>query len=323
MFAAYPKILTRVLFGRSCIYSRGNCLLPHTEKYIVTLCADRAEYCPRPKVAELLLLQKITQSSHRNRYLHREVLKLGLHCFLLIKLESRHFCSNQNQHLNMPGLKKGKKAGSVIDLVRGKMKRNKKEEDPPEGGATSNPDSTILNHEGSTDGDNPEIENLNQEDNEDSGEEETAVGVVEAEPDEEIIIPDGKVDLKTVLTKLEKFAPLSLAEEWDNVGLLVEPTSDFIVTKIFLTNDLTEEVLEEAIASNSNFILSYHPPIFSPLKRLTMKTEKERIIVKAIEKGIAIYSPHTAHDAARGGVNDWLLSAFGKYIEQNIIYTVA
>lgn len=119
------------------------------------------------------------------------------------------------------------------------------------------------------------------------------------------------MELKTVVRKLNKFAPTTLAESWDNVGLLVEPTPPHEVKTLFLTNDLTEEVLEEAIEKDANMILSYHPPIFSALKRLTMRNEKERIIVKAIEKRIAIYSPHTSYDAVEGGVNDWLSSGLG------------
>ena len=57
-------------------------------------------------------------------------------------------------------------------------------------------------------------------------------------------------------------------------------------------------------------IVSYHPPIFRPFKRLTQSTAKERIIIRAIESQIAVYSPHTAHDSLWGGVNDWILSCF-------------
>ena len=122
------------------------------------------------------------------------------------------------------------------------------------------------------------------------------------------------MELKTVVRKLNKFAPTTLGESWDNVGLLVEPTPPHEVKTLFLTNDLTEEVLEEAIQKDANMILAYHPPIFSALKRLTMRNEKERIIVKAIEKRIAIYSPHTSYDAVEGGVNDWLASGLGNNI---------
>ncbi len=60
-----------------------------------------------------------------------------------------------------------------------------------------------------------------------------------------------------------------------------------------------------------NMILSYHPPIFVPMKRLTQSSWKERIVVRCAENRVAIYSPHTSYDAVQGGVNDWLLKLFG------------
>ncbi|CAH1801336.1 unnamed protein product [Owenia fusiformis] len=118
------------------------------------------------------------------------------------------------------------------------------------------------------------------------------------------------MNLSTVISRLNNFAATSLAESWDNVGLLVEPSPPFEVTNLMITNDLTELVLEEAIEKNINLILSYHPPIFVPLKSLTQRTAKERIIVKCLERRIAIFSPHTSYDAVENGVNDWLISPF-------------
>nr|CDS17522.1 nif3 protein 1 [Echinococcus granulosus] len=110
--------------------------------------------------------------------------------------------------------------------------------------------------------------------------------------------------------KLDHLFKLPLAEPWDNVGLLIQPSVPTFVSRICLTNDLTEPVLNEVTHIGANFIISYHPPIFRPLKRLTQSTSKERIIVKCIEHKIAVYSPHTALDAVSGGLNDWLLSPF-------------
>ncbi|XP_078599933.1 NIF3-like protein 1 [Branchiostoma floridae x Branchiostoma japonicum] len=118
-------------------------------------------------------------------------------------------------------------------------------------------------------------------------------------------------DLAKVVTVLNGFAPPSLAESWDNVGLLVEPSPPHEVSRMLLTNDLTEGVLAEAVDKKANFILSYHPPIFVPLKRLTQRSWKERIAVRCLENRIAVYSPHTAYDAVKGGVNDWLASGLG------------
>jgi len=120
-----------------------------------------------------------------------------------------------------------------------------------------------------------------------------------------------KMELREVVTRLHKFAPPWLSESWDNVGLLVEPSSPHVVDKLLLTNDLTESVADEAVAMNVQMVLSYHPPVFKPMKRLTQQSWKERIVVKCIENRIAVFSPHTCYDAVPSGVNDWLISPFG------------
>ena len=120
------------------------------------------------------------------------------------------------------------------------------------------------------------------------------------------------VPLKKVVNVLESIAPLKLAGDWDNVGLLVEPSAPHHVYKMMLTNDLTLPVLQECIQKDCNFILSYHPPIFRALKRLRQTDVKEKIVVQCIENRIAVFSPHTSYDAVEDGVNDWLLAACGK-----------
>ncbi|XP_043234061.1 NIF3-like protein 1 [Amphibalanus amphitrite] len=120
------------------------------------------------------------------------------------------------------------------------------------------------------------------------------------------------LQLPEVISRLELFAPSRLAEKWDNVGLLVEPSPPKLVQRMLLTNDLTEDVMAEAVQRKVDLILSYHPPIFRPLKRLAFsKSWKERIAITCVENRIAVYSPHTCYDALDGGVNDWLCEAFG------------
>lgn len=119
------------------------------------------------------------------------------------------------------------------------------------------------------------------------------------------------MDFARLAKKLDHVFKLPLAEPWDNVGLLIQPSAPTSVSRICLTNDLTEPVLNEVTHIGANFVISYHPPIFRPLRRFTQSTSKERIVVKCIEHKIAVYSPHTALDAVSGGLNDWLLSPFG------------
>lgn len=127
------------------------------------------------------------------------------------------------------------------------------------------------------------------------------------------------MELFSVVQALEKIAPTKLAENWDNVGLLLEPKISKPIHKVFITNDLTEVVLKEAISlGNIGLILSYHPPIFQSFKRLTQSSAKERIVLTCAMAGIAVYSPHTALDNMEGGINDWLLSGIGEGVVSSI-----
>ncbi len=118
------------------------------------------------------------------------------------------------------------------------------------------------------------------------------------------------MQLPALLRVLHEIAPLSLAEEWDNTGLLLEPAKATEIESLLLTIDLTRSVLEEAMALGAQMIVAYHPPIFSGLKRITREDRTGDAVLTLIENGIAVYSPHTALDAVEGGVNDWLSSVF-------------
>ncbi len=117
--------------------------------------------------------------------------------------------------------------------------------------------------------------------------------------------------LGQVVQVLERLAPTRFAEDWDNVGLLVEPADTRAVTQVLFTVDLTEPVFAEALSLGAELIVAYHPPIFRGLKRLTQRTPLERVLTQALAENVAIYSPHTAIDAAPGGVNDWLCDVLG------------
>lgn len=70
---------------------------------------------------------------------------------------------------------------------------------------------------------------------------------------------------------------------------------------------LTAPVLQEALESHTTgMIVSYHPPIFKPLKSLTLSTPLQASLLHCASAGISVYSPHTALDCVRGGINDWL-----------------
>ncbi len=111
--------------------------------------------------------------------------------------------------------------------------------------------------------------------------------------------------LSSLLSVLRRIAPEALAESWDRVGLHVGFV-DAEVRRAMLCIDLTEAVVTEAIEQKVDLVVAYHPPIFQPLDRLTDGESKQRVVLRAARAGVAVYSPHTALDAAEGGVNDWL-----------------
>ena len=98
------------------------------------------------------------------------------------------------------------------------------------------------------------------------------------------------------------FAPLPLQDDFDNAGLQIGLT-EAEVAGVLLCLDVTEAVVDEAITLGCNLIVSHHPVIFKPLKRITGSNYVERSILKALANGIAIYSAHTNLDNAPGGVN--------------------
>lgn len=118
--------------------------------------------------------------------------------------------------------------------------------------------------------------------------------------------------LENVLSVLRQVAPEHLAEDWDQVGLHLAGAGK-PVRKALLCIDLTPPVLAEAIEQKCQLIVAYHPPIFHPLKRLADRDWKEQMLAEAVRKGIAVYSPHTALDAVRQGMNDWLCDGLGKH----------
>lgn len=112
--------------------------------------------------------------------------------------------------------------------------------------------------------------------------------------------------VQDLVSAMRRIAPLRYAEGWDRVGLQVGSLSAELAGPVLLTIDLTEPVIEEAVAMGASAVVAYHPPIFRSLDSVTDASPKERIVLTAARAGIAIYSPHTALDAAPEGVTDWL-----------------
>jgi dinuclear metal center YbgI/SA1388 family protein len=109
--------------------------------------------------------------------------------------------------------------------------------------------------------------------------------------------------LKDVVTTLDWILRPELAQDWDNVGLLVGDTLQQ-VSRVMLCIDLTPAVLREAEARRAGLVLAYHPPLFKPIK--TVRADRQEVIFQAIRAGLAIYSIHTALDVLPGGTSDVL-----------------
>lgn len=108
--------------------------------------------------------------------------------------------------------------------------------------------------------------------------------------------------IKEIISILDELAPLSYSENFDNTGLLVG-NIDNEATGILVTLDTLESVVDEAIDTGCNLIVSFHPIVFSGLKKITGKNYVERVVIKAIQNNIAIFSMHTALDNSWDGVN--------------------
>ena len=120
-----------------------------------------------------------------------------------------------------------------------------------------------------------------------------------------------KVAVADVVGVMDDLAPTFLAQQWDNVGLLAGDLTSR-VQRMLLCIDLTQAVVEEAVALETDLVLAYHPPVFKPMHKLCRQSEgTDALVFQCIRHGIAIYSTHTALDAADGGTNDVLAEACG------------
>ena len=118
------------------------------------------------------------------------------------------------------------------------------------------------------------------------------------------------VGLQSVVDFLEAFAPLELAEDWDNVGLLVGDREQS-VRRVMTCLTITPASLAEACRESADLVITHHPLPFRSLKRLTTDSTPGKMLLQAIRSGVAIYSPHTAFDSARAGINHQLAAGIG------------
>lgn len=116
--------------------------------------------------------------------------------------------------------------------------------------------------------------------------------------------------MRELLDYLATFAPLSLAESWDNVGLLIGDESA-AVQRVLTCLTLTPDVAEEALSLGVNLVIAHHPVLFRPVQRLTTATVEGAMLLRLIQGRVAVYSPHTAFDSSELGINAWLATQLG------------
>ena len=105
-----------------------------------------------------------------------------------------------------------------------------------------------------------------------------------------------------MLSALERFAPLPLQESYDNAGLQIGLT-EAEVSGALLCLDVTEKIIDEAVAKGCNLVVSHHPLLFRGLKQVSDLNDVQRTVRKAIKNDVCVISMHTNLDNAKGGVN--------------------
>ncbi len=118
--------------------------------------------------------------------------------------------------------------------------------------------------------------------------------------------------VKDVIKLMQEIAPEEniVRDDYDNVGLLVGSERNE-VSKVLCCLDATEEVVMEAVNLGAQMIISHHPMIYAPIKRVTDDSVTGRKIITAIENGISVYSAHTNLDFSEGGINDFVAELVG------------
>src|SRR6476661_7642658 len=101
--------------------------------------------------------------------------------------------------------------------------------------------------------------------------------------------------ISAILSVLEKIAPLSLQEDYDNAGLITGNRNSEC-KGVLLSLDATEQIIDEAIEKNCNLVIAHHPIVFRGLKKLNGNNYVERTVIKAIKNDIAVYAIHTNLD---------------------------
>lgn len=116
--------------------------------------------------------------------------------------------------------------------------------------------------------------------------------------------------VKDIIAPIERMAPVSYQESYDNAGLIVGEYNQE-VSGVLICLDVIESVIDEAVEKGANLIIAHHPIVFKGLKRFNGSNYVERTVIKAIQNNIAIYAAHTNIDSVKGGVSDKICDLIG------------
>ena len=118
------------------------------------------------------------------------------------------------------------------------------------------------------------------------------------------------VKCQVILDAMERIAPRAMAEDWDNPGLLVgSPAQD--VARVLVCLDVSEAVIVRAVKERAELIVSHHPLLFRPIKKLRTDLPQGRMLAQLVKNDIAVFAAHTNLDSAPDGVNDLLAQKLG------------
>lgn len=113
-----------------------------------------------------------------------------------------------------------------------------------------------------------------------------------------------------IVAAVEQFAPLGIQEPWDNSGLCIGSPDDS-VHGVMVGFDCTPALVDDAIASGCDMIITHHPLIFKGLKHITPSEPTGEAIMKAIRADIAVYAAHTSADKVIEGVSGAMARRLG------------
>jgi dinuclear metal center YbgI/SA1388 family protein len=118
------------------------------------------------------------------------------------------------------------------------------------------------------------------------------------------------VTIQDIIDLMERAAPSSLADSWDNPGLQIGKR-DWPVSRVMTALDPSAEVIEDALSRNIDLLITHHPLIFIPLNAIDLDTPMGALLARAMERRLAVYAAHTNLDRVSGGLNDVLAEMMG------------